>query len=296
MLAELVDTKVNARTDKRIEFKLRFPPDLPEVAGDAKLLMQAFQNIITNAKQSIASGCGSGSITISAESMGPSICISFVDDGPGIAPGNLGKIFDPFFTTKRPGGGSGLGLTIALAVAKEHGGDIKVEAGTRGTGARIRVILPASDLPATSGPPPKAEREAGRAAAKDLSGHSVLVVDDEESIREIACEGLAAKGMTVHEAASAEAAYDFLASGDCDVVLCDFNLNGTKGEMLFDKLRAERPGKMPRFIFMTGALVDSESVARFQQMGARLLQKPFPVSILASLVSEVLQTHATAVK
>jgi PAS domain S-box-containing protein len=295
LLMQIVEAKKRT-PGNGIEFYLRMDSNLPEITGDAKLLAQVFQNIITNAEQSIGSGRGSGSIKISAESIGASICVSFTDDGPGIAAENLGKIFDPFFTTKRPGGGSGLGLTIALAVAKEHGGEIKAGAGAGDTGACLRVILPVAGVSAISAPAPKEGRQARGTAANGLAGHSVLVVDDEESIREIACEGLAAKGMTVHEAATADAAFDFFASRDCDVVLCDFNLNGAKGEVIFDKLRALRPSNMPRFIFMTGALVDSESVARFEGMGARLLQKPFPVSVLASLVGEVLQVQSTVTK
>ena len=69
--------------------------------------------------------------------------MSLTDDGPGISPGDIGKIFDPFFTTKRPGGNPGLGLTICLAIVKEHGGTIEVQS-SPGSNATFSVYLPAA--------------------------------------------------------------------------------------------------------------------------------------------------------
>src|ERR1700752_1276052 len=87
-----------------------------------------------------------------------------------------------------------------------------------------------------------------------LTGRQLLIVDDEESIREIVQDGLSARGMNVECAASSEEALTLLAGDTYDMVLCDFNLPGLSGEQLFEQLRAQASGSLPRFVFMTGDL------------------------------------------
>jgi len=262
--------------------------------GDQKLLTQVFLNIITNAEQAISSVRDHGTLNISIVRSGGNLVVTFVDDGPGISPENTGKLFDPFFTTKRPGGGSGLGLTISLAVAKEHGGRIEVQSAPP-NGATFRVVLP---VPAENLQQPAAPADAGRVPpvhSQVLSGHSALVVDDEDSIREIVHEGLCARGMAVECAASAEEALAHLAKNTYDVVLCDFNLPGLNGEQLFNQLRAQSNNSPPRFVFMTGDMLEPDVVAAFEEKGAHLMQKPFHVAALATFLSELLQPQPAKV-
>src|SRR6185437_7333078 len=113
--------------------------------ADRKLLTQVFSNIIVNAEQAISAAKPSGTITISIRPAGDRVCVSFGNDGPPIPADIAGKLFDPFFTTKRPGGGSGLGLTICLAIVKDHGGSIEVESQQTG-GATFRIYLPAAKV------------------------------------------------------------------------------------------------------------------------------------------------------
>jgi CheY-like chemotaxis protein len=128
--------------------------------------------------------------------------------------------------------------------------------------------------------------------AEILRGHSVLIVDDEESIREIVAEDLSGRGMKVHAVESSEAALSYLSKNKCEIVLCDFNLPGISGEALFEKLLAKESGPRPRFVFMTGDLVDPALVSAYREKGARILQKPFSVAVLATLLSEFLQGAA----
>jgi PAS domain S-box-containing protein len=279
---------------KQIAVDFRPPPDLPAIVGDPKLLPQIFLNIITNAEQAISSVRDHGKLKISVERTGDTLTATFADDGPGISPENAGKLFDPFFTTKRPGGGSGLGLTISLAVAKEHGGRIEVQSSSPG-GATFRVILP---VPAENIPGPVATSEHPRTASALsplLRGHTALVVDDEDSIREIVQEGLSARGMTVEGASSAEEALAHLAKSTYDVVLCDFNLPGLNGEQLFNRLRAQANSSPPQFVFMTGDILEPDIIASFEERGAHVLQKPFHVAALATLLSELLQPQPAKV-
>ena len=276
---------------KNITVKFEEEPNLPAVEGDTKLLTQVFLNLITNAEQAIASTRDHGTISISLSRAAEAVRATFADDGPGIAPENLGKLFDPFFTTKRPGGGTGLGLTICLAVTKDHGGTIEVHS-TPGTGAAFHVLLPSAEVGL-----PLSARLAFTEAESDTSlhGHRALVVDDEEGIREIVREGLIARGLDVDCVESAEEALSYLESNRCDVVVCDSNLPGITGEQLFERLRAERGDAHIGFVLMTGDLVDSAAIKQFTEKGARILQKPFHVAALASLLSEMLQPQPSKV-
>jgi PAS domain S-box-containing protein len=282
---------------KNISTKFTAPDDSFRVDGDRKLLLQVFLNILANAAQSISPAREQGQVDITVTRTGDQIRITFADDGPGIPAEIIGKIFDPFFTTKRPGGGSGLGLTISLAVIKEHGGTIEIES-VPGAGATIHVLLPAAahgEAPAA--PAASAVQStpalAGHAA---LGGHSVLIVDDEEGIREIVQDGLSARGMRVEAAESSEAALDYLAKSSCEIVLCDFNLPGMSGEKLFEEMRTRLGNSMPRFVFMTGELVSPAVTERFREKGARVLQKPFQLSGLATLLTELLQPEPSQAK
>ena len=253
-------------------------------------MAQVFSNIITNAQQSISTAGTPGHLRVSLASTGEHVTVTIADDGPGIPAENIGKIFDPFFTTKRPGGGTGLGLTIALAVVKEHSGTIDVES-EPGAGAVFQIILPALEKPVS-------KRNLSPRVRKDLpeeslAGRTVLIVDDEEGIREIVQEGLSARGMKVEQAGTAEQALTLLAGADYDVVLCDINLPKLSGEEFFDELRKRKKSSLPHFVFITGELVDSERVAEIGRKGASVLQKPFRVPAVAKLLAGLLQLQSS---
>jgi PAS domain S-box-containing protein len=274
---------------KNIDVHLTAPSSLPLVEADPKLLRQAFVNILTNAQQAISSVRDHGALEVSLSASAENVIATFSDDGPGIPAEDVQRIFDPFFTTKRPGGGSGLGLTISLAVIKEHRGTIEVQS-ERGSGATFRVLLPIAT--GQSAIPAVPVAEATRDGFPMFSDRSLLIVDDEESIREIVQEGLSARGLKVDCAENAEAALARLAAQAYEVVLCDFNLPGLRGTELFDRIRQHRPRSPITFVFMTGDMVEPAQEAKLRAEGAHILQKPFHVSALASLLSELLQPHS----
>jgi len=294
VVQEALQREQSALSNRNITVVWEPATDMPRIEGDRKLLLQVFLNIITNAEQSISSARDHGTLEVSLARFDQGVRVTFADDGPGIAPENMAKIFDPFFTTKRPGGGTGLGLTICLAVTKEHGGTIEAQS-TPGSGARFQVLLPvaAEDLPTSDRSTPRAGTSLLGSDA--LRGHTILIVDDEESIREILSEGLLARGMKVYTAESAEAALSSLSANACEIVLCDSHLPGLSGEQLFEKLQARSGCTMPRFVFMTGDLVDSTGVAGLGRTGAHVLQKPFPVAALAKLLVEALEPRPSLV-
>jgi PAS domain S-box-containing protein len=294
LVREALQLQQAALSQKKIRVQFTAPGDLPAVEGDRKLLMQVFVNMIENAAQAMSAARDHGNLQISLVRVDGRIRVTFADDGPGISPENLGKIFDPFFTTKRPGGGSGLGLTICLAVIKEHGGTIEVQS-TPGAGATFQVFLPVApgEAPAATQSAPAAT--SAPSGSEALRRRTVLVVDDEESIREIIQESLSARGMKVHAVESSEAALSYLATNAADIILCDFNLPGLNGDQLFEKVRAQQGVVAPVFVFMTGDLVDPAVSNQYAQKNAGILQKPFSVSSLVALLTERLQPQPSKV-
>ena len=117
-------------------------PGLPDVVGDPHQIMQVFLNLIINAEQAIREIRPRGTLRVRLGRNGDRVWASFQDDGPGISPETLPKIFDPFFTTKRPGRGTGLGLSVAMAILKKYDGTIEAQAAPGG-GSVFTVTLPA---------------------------------------------------------------------------------------------------------------------------------------------------------
>ena len=299
IIRRVVEQQTPLLRQKNVRLDLKAAAGLPAIEADPRLLQQVFVNLITNAEQAITGARDSGTISATVNRNDGKIVFEFADDGPGIPGPNLAKIFDPFFTTKRPGGGTGLGLTIALAIVKEHGGTIEVDSAS-GEGARFQVVLPtAVEEHLGSGTDTKAPGKPAAtrplAGSSPLHGHSVYVVDDEESIREIVQEGLGARGMMVEGASSSEEALAHLAHRNYDFIICDFNLPGLNGGQFFERARSQKGNAHTKFIFMTGALLDTDTAAKFTQSGAALLQKPFHIASLATLLVElVAQSEAQA--
>jgi len=116
-------------------------PSLPLFEGDANQLMQVFLNLMINAEQAIRSVRERGSIRVRMGRTDSSLWISFQDDGPGVPEEMLSNIFDPFYSTKRPGGGTGMGLSVAMGIVRSYGGRIDFQPAPGG-GAVFTVTLP----------------------------------------------------------------------------------------------------------------------------------------------------------
>ncbi len=187
---------------KSIEVRERVPRDLWCVTGDPTHLHQVLMNICVNARDAMPEG---GRLEIAAENVeidqqycsqepdarpGPHLVIIVADTGTGIPPEVLEHMFEPFFTTKELGKGTGLGLATVLGIVKSHGGFVTV-ASQVGRGTTFRIHLPAHK---SALPTPVAEAGAG---AETGHGELILVVDDEEAVREMTRAALEAQGYRV---------------------------------------------------------------------------------------------------
>lgn len=159
-------------------------------------LQQVFVNIIGNARQAIEPVRREGKIVIRTRYSGELLTIEFEDIGAGIRPENLARIFDLFFTTKPVGKGTGLGLSLCYGIIQEHGGRITARR-ELGVGAVFAIELPvARDVPLTMAPAVRSNRSVSPFGYEKVpaSGRSVLVIDDEEWILDLASELLRAGG------------------------------------------------------------------------------------------------------
>jgi len=269
-------------------------PGIPSTIGDANQLIQVFLNLVSNAEQSIREVRPSGRIQIRLGQKGPRIFATVQDDGTGIRPEVLAKIFDPFFTTKRPGGGTGLGLSICMSIVREHGGDIEVESLPAG-GAAFTVFLPAIGVAAPGHPAHELDSSgSGEMMAPTLDllkNRSILVVDDEESIRGLLSEGLTSHGLHVDCAKTAEEALALVLHTKYDAILCDLNLAGTgpnaDGYSVAQRLKIAAGANKPELIYMSGEVLE-EGEGSSATNSYRRLQKPFRVSDVLNTLMVVL--------
>jgi CheY-like chemotaxis protein len=277
---------------RRNNVQVDFQPQLglQAVVGDANQLIQVFLNLITNAEHAIKEIRETGRIQIRVGRIGGHISITVQDDGCGILPEALPRLFDPFYTTKRPGGGTGLGLSICMSIVREHGGSIDVETLPAG-GSAFTVFLPVF-VEEQETPSPDAGVTPWQGVvtgSKLFKGRSVLVLDDEESLRMLLSEGLSVQGLRVDCAATPEEALALAGRRSYDVLLCDVNLSAggkpADGRQAAQQILSAAGTHKPAVIFMTGELVD---VSAPGLAGSHRLQKPFRISDAVAMLRGIL--------
>jgi PAS domain S-box-containing protein len=281
----------------RVEVDFTPRTDLPLVVGDANQLIQVFLNLISNAEQAIREVRESGRIQVRLSSVSGNVIATVQDDGVGISPEAMPRLFDPFYTTKRPGGGTGLGLSICLSIVREHGGTIQAES-LPGGGSAFRVYLPSAPEEVEQVSPqslvrkPDSDSSTGansRPVPTVLKGISVLVLDDEESIRSLLEEGLGAHGLKVACASTAEEAAACVAKRPFDALLCDLRLKPagpfSDGRDAAAHVLGFAGAHKPVVIYMTGEYVDPNANKGVD--GATFLQKPFRILDVLAIMREV---------
>jgi len=277
-----------------IRCELSIPDDIRPVHVDCGQINQVINNLIMNADQSMPDGglisvsvmnviIGQGEATALAP--GRYVKVSVQDRGIGIPASDLGRIFDPYFTTKAKG--RGLGLSSVFSIIKKHGGAITVDSGL-GEGSTFHVYLPASEEQ-----PVATEKEVG---PLDSEKRKVLVMDDEEIIREVAGEMLAHLGYGVEFCGDgAEAIEKYLAAVEAGepftAVLMDLTIpGGMGGKETMKRLLEIDPDA--RGIVSSGYSNDP-ILAKYQQYGFRgVVQKPYHMEVLGRTLQQIINAGA----
>jgi len=218
---------------------------------------------------------------------GEHVLLRITDTGKGMDEYTRSHLFEPFFTTKSQGEGTGLGLATVFGIVKHSGGHIHVSSEV-GQGTIFSVYLPRCE----TGDPGKVRRELQRdlrSLELERSGiETVLVVEDEDAVRDQAVLVLSSYGYSVLDAADAQAAIETSRNypGPIDLLLTDVIMPGLNGRELADQLQAERPET--RVLYISGYAGDAIESHGVQAQGLAFLAKPFTLEDLLRKVRSVL--------
>ena len=282
-----------------IQLSLQLNKQLWPIKADPVQVEQIVMNLATNARDAMPHG---GQLTIETRNVeldedycrvhpeaapGEHILLAVSDSGTGIDPAILPHIFEPFFTTKEKGKGTGLGLATIYGIVQQSGGHISVQS-QAGAGSTFKIFLPR--VPAAAAgldPDPRSSQQPG--------GHeTVLLVEDEDAVRESEREYLEQRGYSVLAAANGPAALE-LAAGcgrEIQILVSDVVMPKMSGSELGEKLLALRPGL--QVLYVSGYAENTVMQHGLAELGSRFLHKPFTLKALAAKIREVLDAHKQA--
>jgi|GEM_PF-110263 len=281
----------------RVKLKVEHGRDLWPVLADQNQLGNALINLAVNAKDAMPNG-GTLAVrtfnrtlvektTFSGDVLVPPgdyVVIEVEDNGTGIPKENLSKIFDPFFTTKDPGKGTGLGLASVYGIVNQTRGYIYPES-ELGKGTIFRIYLPRHVLKADDVAP----KEEKAPALRDPTGvGTILLVEDEDAVRDFAVRALEMRGYKVIDAAGGDEALELIAehAAEIDLVISDVVMPGMDGPALVKEIRKANPAM--RVIFMSGYADGAFRNAGDKPKDCHFISKPFKLQELTQKVRDVL--------
>ena len=273
---------------KNTTVDLRLARDLPGVIADATQLQQIAMNLLLNAADAIGREPGTITVTtfardadaaflrtaLHAPELAPGcyVGLEVTDTGCGMTPETMARIFEPFFTTKFSG--RGLGLAAVLGIVQSHRGALFVES-TPGQGSTFRLLFPASPAPSVPG-----DGASDRRPAAPPPQHTVLIVDDDASVRQYAADALTARGLAVLTAGSGDEALQLYLrqSAAPDTVLLDLTMPGLPGDETLRRLLLLNPTQ--RILVMSG-YGEPDTIRHCEALGASdFIAKPFELATL----------------
>ena len=261
------------------------------VEADANELEAALLNLALNARDAMPDG---GKLTIETSNAylddaycrvhegikpGQYVLIAVSDNGVGMPAGTIERAFDPFFTTKETGKGTGLGLSQVYGFVKQSGGHVKIYS-EAGEGTTVKIYLPRFD----GAEPPPLEEPAGSDRGR---GETILVVEDDDGVRQYAAEILRDLNYQVIEAKDSAAALRLVdADKKFDLLLTDVVLPGKNGRQLADEVKRRRPDA--KIVFMTGYSRNAIVHQGRLDPGIELISKPLIEGVVARKIRQVL--------
>ncbi|AWB22264.1 PAS domain S-box protein [Methylobacterium currus] len=294
-LVSAMDELLRRTLGERVQLEIVVAGGLWLTLCDPNQLENAILNLAINARDAMPEG---GRLTIETANAhlddayvaseigvraGQYVCVCVSDTGAGMPPDVIARAFDPFFTTKPIGQGTGLGLSMIYGFAKQSDGHVRIYSEV-GAGTTVKLYLPrhlgrAADepAPATGLPVPRAEH-----------GETVLVVEDDATVRALIGETLTDLGYRVIEAPDGQTGLRLLeAPGRIDLVVSDVGLPGLNGRRMVDEALAARPNL--RVLFITGYAENAAFGNGHLAPGMRMITKPFAIEVFAAKVRAMIE-------
>jgi PAS domain S-box-containing protein len=276
-----------------VQVSTKLQPDLRPVRVDPGQMEQVILNLALNARDAMPRG---GRLTLETRDIeldeataraqadlgaGHYVLLAVSDTGAGMTPEVQARIFEPFFTTKAVGQGTGLGLSVVHGILKENGGHIAVQS-LPDAGTTFKIYLPPSARPVVEGSAESAPSEPIQ------GGETVLLVEDEEPVREVTALMLGSLGYRVLEASNGEEALRVAQAGleQVDLLMTDVVMPGMGGRDLADALQACMPGL--KVLFQSGYTDDTVIRQGILHTEMVFLQKPFTLAALSQKLREIL--------
>ncbi len=261
----------------RARVELHFAPVRPVLANEGRLA-QVILNLLINAAQAMPPGqVERMKLTVSVLEEAEDVVVEVRDTGCGISADVRERMFDPFFTTKDPGVGTGLGLSICHSIVTSMGGSIQVDSEV-GQGTTFRVRLPAAERTAVASPPPEPP-------PPEISEASILIVDDEPSVRRAVARAL--RGNTLVLANGADEALELCSAARFDAIFCDVMMPGKSGIEFYEALAVRDPELASRVVFITGGAYTETARSFLANVANPTVPKPFDVSVLRNALRRV---------
>ncbi|ACA15215.1 multi-sensor hybrid histidine kinase [Methylobacterium sp. 4-46] len=282
---------------ERVALDLDLAEDLWATLCDPNQLENAILNLAINARDAMPEG---GRLTIATANLrldgaalagedGPApgdyVRIAVRDTGAGMPPDVAARAFEPFFTTKPLGEGTGLGLSMIYGFAKQSDGQVRI-ASEVARGTEVSLILPRHHGPAAASLAPRP------APARGPGTGTILVVEDDPTVRALIAETLSDRGYRVREAADGPAGLAALEAAPVDLVVTDVGLPGLNGRQMIDQARGARPDL--RVLFITGYAENAAFGGGHLEAGMAMITKPFAIEALAAKVQAILEAGAPA--
>ena len=279
---------------EHIQTTTRLLPSLRRVTADAGQMEQVLVNLVLNARDAMPAGgtiaIESNNVSLSPDRVdaeglsippGEYVSLAVTDTGAGMDAYTRAHAFEPFFTTKPMGKGTGLGLSTVYGIVDQSGGAVTIKTAP-GRGTTVRIYLPAVSAPVEQHQPEPQP-------AITYGTESILLVEDNDAVRDLARRTLRARGYTVVEARNAEEALDLVSRGaQPHLLLTDVVMPGLSGPNLAARLLSQNPRL--RVLYMSGYSEDAAAEHGTFWGDVPLIQKPFTPSLLAERVRIALDT------